>query len=166
MCGISGFLDDTGRARDSFERLAVRMSDTLRHRGPDDSGAWVDPAAGIALSHRRLSILDLSPEGQQPMRSHDGRYVTVFNGEIYNFQELRAELAARGHTFRGHSDTEVMLAGFCEWGIDAAPPGSTACSPSRSGTAGKAPLPGARPHGQEAPLLRLDRRYFLSSAPS
>jgi asparagine synthase (glutamine-hydrolysing) len=95
------------------------MTDAIRHRGPNDEGVWVDAEAGIALGHRRLSILDLSQEGHQPMKSANGRYVLVFNGEIYNFQTLREQLAARGHSFRGHSDTEVMLAGFCEWGIKA-----------------------------------------------
>lgn len=96
------------------------MSDTLLHRGPDDEGSWVDEAAGVALGFRRLSIIDLSPEGHQPMTSADGRYVVIFNGEIYNFRELRRELDAYGHSFRGHSDTEVMLAAFTEWGFERA----------------------------------------------
>jgi asparagine synthase (glutamine-hydrolysing) len=96
------------------------MTDTLIHRGPDDSGSWIDPEAGIALGHRRLAIVDLSPEGHQPMVSADGRYVVAFNGEIYNFLELRSQLKAFGHHFRGHSDTEVMLASFSQWGLDEA----------------------------------------------
>ncbi|HEX8775523.1 MAG TPA: asparagine synthase (glutamine-hydrolyzing) [Pyrinomonadaceae bacterium] len=96
------------------------MSDTLLHRGPDDEGSWLDEAAGVALGFRRLSIIDLSPEGHQPMTSADGRYVAIFNGEIYNFRELRRELDAYGHRFRGHSDTEVMLAAFTEWGFERA----------------------------------------------
>jgi asparagine synthase (glutamine-hydrolysing) len=96
------------------------MSDELRHRGPDDGGVYVDADAGVALGHRRLSILDLSEAGHQPMRSSTGRYVITFNGEIYNFAELSAELAALGHAFRGHSDTEVMLAAFTEWGVERA----------------------------------------------
>jgi asparagine synthase (glutamine-hydrolysing) len=94
-----------------------RMSDTLLHRGPDDEGYFVDEAAGVALGFRRLSIIDLTPEGHQPMMSKDGRYTLIFNGEIYNFLELRRELEALSHPFRGHSDTEVMLAAFTEWGF-------------------------------------------------
>ena len=115
MCGISG-LFDSGRARD-LEAIVRRMSDSLIHRGPDDSGTWVDAEAGIALGHRRLAIVDLSPSGHQPMFSSDARYVIVFNGEVYNFQGLRAELEALSHRFRGTSDTEVMLAAICQWGL-------------------------------------------------
>ena len=100
--------------------LAERMSGTLRHRGPDDAGSWADAEAGIALGHRRLSIVDLSVEGHQPMVSPTGRYVLVFNGEIYNFQALRSDLERDGCAWRGHSDTEVMLAAFERWGIEAA----------------------------------------------
>ncbi|RBL62665.1 asparagine synthetase B, partial [Xanthomonas oryzae pv. oryzae] len=90
----------------------------LRHRGPDDAGTWCDAQAGVALAHQRLSILDLSPLGHQPMRSADGRYVLAYNGEVYNFAQLRAALSALGHRFRGHSDTEVLLAAVVEWGLD------------------------------------------------
>jgi asparagine synthase (glutamine-hydrolysing) len=96
------------------------MAEQLVHRGPDDSGHWVDAEAGIALGFRRLAIVDLSPAGHQPMTSADGRYVIVFNGEIYNFGELRKDLELLGHRFRGHSDTEVMLEAVSEWGLEAA----------------------------------------------
>jgi asparagine synthase (glutamine-hydrolysing) len=121
VCGLAGFLN-RGEPLEAaaMAALATRMADTLRHRGPDDAGVWVDPAAGVALAHRRLSIVDLSPLGRQPMASSSGEWMIVFNGEIYNFLELRSELEACGHIFRGHSDTEVMLAAFDEWGFDAA----------------------------------------------
>jgi len=102
--------------------VVSQMTDQLVHRGPDDSGVWVDRQAGVALGHRRLSILDLSPDGHQPMHSETGRYVIVFNGEVYNFTELRSTLEGLGHQFRGHSDTEVMLAAMEQWGVDKALP--------------------------------------------
>jgi asparagine synthase (glutamine-hydrolysing) len=118
MCGIAGFFEPPrNRGVDDCEEIARRMASTLAHRGPDDEGTWVDAEAGVALGHRRLAILDLSVEGHQPMHSADGRYVLAFNGEIYNFQQLRRELEDGGYSFRGHSDTEVMLAAFCQWGF-------------------------------------------------
>ena len=92
------------------------MADALTHRGPDDSGCWVEAGAGVALGHRRLSIIDVSPTGHQPMESGSGRYVMVFNGEIYNYLEVRTELEQLGHRFRTHSDTEVLLRGYLQWG--------------------------------------------------
>ena len=121
MCGIAGFLDSSHRyLAEEISHIAVAMSDSLHHRGPDDSGLWSDAASGIALSFRRLAILDLSPTGHQPMVSSDGRYVVVFNGEIYNFLEIRQELESLTHPFRGTSDTEVMLAAFSQWGLERA----------------------------------------------
>jgi asparagine synthase (glutamine-hydrolysing) len=121
MCGITGFWDAARhRNADEMQAIAQHMSNALIHRGPDDGGSWVDADVGIALGHRRLAIVDLSPEGHQPMISADGLYVIVFNGEIYNFLELRGELKRLGHHFRGHSDTEVMLAAFSQWGLDEA----------------------------------------------
>lgn len=124
MCGFTGFLG--GKPYDdgpSAIALLQRMANTLVTRGPDDSGVWHEAAgdAAIGLAHRRLSILDLSPAGHQPMACHAGRYVIAFNGEIYNHLDLRTELQAAGHapTWRGHSDTETLLAGFVAWGVRA-----------------------------------------------
>ena len=115
MCGIAGFLHFDGRLdRDTAVARLTRMVDVIRHRGPDDRGVWTDGTCG--LGHARLSIIDLSPAGHQPMATHDGRYWIVFNGEIYNFQEIRTELEARGAQFRSHSDTEVILEGYRVWG--------------------------------------------------
>ena len=121
MCGIAGFLDASAASSAAEATARVEaMTRAIAHRGPDDSGTFVDAAAGIALGHRRLSIIDLSPLGHQPMTSADGRYVITYNGEVYNFAELRAELDALGHRFRGGSDTEVMLAAFVAWGVERA----------------------------------------------
>jgi asparagine synthase (glutamine-hydrolysing) len=117
MCGITGFLAPAGQDAGNMNVTVRRMADTLVHRGPDAGGVWVDADRGIALGHRRLSIVDLSPTGSQPMVSTSGRYVIVLNGEIYNFRELRPQLESKGHRFRGTSDTEVMLASFEEWGV-------------------------------------------------
>jgi asparagine synthase (glutamine-hydrolysing) len=118
VCGISGCVDFDKRATgDELASLARRMAGALTHRGPDDSGTWVDAGAGVALGHRRLSIIDLSAAGHQPMLSPDGRFAVVYNGEIYNYLELREELLAHGHVFRGHSDTEIILAATREWGF-------------------------------------------------
>lgn len=120
MCGIAGFVNHKQRfGPDELGVIASRMAHRLRHRGPDDQGVWVDAASGVALGHTRLAIIDLSPAGAQPMVSACGRFVLSYNGEIYNAPELRAELEQAGHTFRGHSDTEVMVEGFAAWGVRA-----------------------------------------------
>ncbi|MBQ0935619.1 asparagine synthase (glutamine-hydrolyzing) [Ideonella paludis] len=129
MCGLTGFL---GRSvlehRDAVTEVLAHMAQAIESRGPDAFGAWSDPEAGIALAHRRLAIVDLSPAGAQPMVATGGRYVLVFNGEIYNHVALRRELesvgASSGATtidkvWRGHSDTETLLAGFVAWGVEA-----------------------------------------------
>lgn len=108
MCGIFGYIGKLDRG------TAERCLDTMTHRGPDGWGLWSDD--GVTLGHRRLSILDLSENGRQPMSDPEGRYWITFNGEIYNFLEVRAELATRGHRFRTESDTEVILAAYREWG--------------------------------------------------
>ncbi len=121
MCGIAGFLDGASHKKNNeLEAIITRMADTLRHRGPDDKGVWIDEKSGIALGHRRLSIIDLSVEGRQPMLSACGRYVIVFNGEIYNFKELRRQLESDKYNFRGHSDTEVVLAAINRYGVESA----------------------------------------------
>jgi asparagine synthase (glutamine-hydrolysing) len=121
MCGFAGFFN-TSLTSDSVGWPAVlcRMGDAIRHRGPDSAGIWVDADKTIGLVHRRLAILELSPAGAQPMTSPCGRYVLIFNGEIYNHQDLRLELDNEGGAFhwRGHSDTETLLAGLRHWGIE------------------------------------------------
>jgi asparagine synthase (glutamine-hydrolysing) len=119
MCGFAGFFNPLGR-NSEHELLAIgsQMVETLIHRGPDDGGVWADAPAGIALGSRRLAIIDLSPEGHQPMASREGRYVIAFNGEIYNYKAIAAELLRLGHKFRGHSDTEVILESFAVNGIE------------------------------------------------
>src|SRR6185312_7475826 len=116
MCGIAGFLGGGFSAERALAELAA-MTAALRHRGPDDEGFWVDAQAAVALGHRRLAIIDLSPLGAQPMRSASRRFCLTFNGEIYNYRALRAELAGRGMRFCSTSDTEVLLAAIEEWGL-------------------------------------------------
>jgi len=119
MCGITGFISFSPRPSNELSFLARLQADSLVHRGPDDVGLWVDAGARVGLGHRRLSILDLSPAGHQPMHSNCGRYVLVFNGEIYNHHNLRKQLESEGvvSNWRGHSDTETLLAGFVHWGV-------------------------------------------------
>jgi asparagine synthase (glutamine-hydrolysing) len=117
MCGITGFWQKD----DSVESSVIqKMTNVMAHRGPDDAGTWLDENAGLALGHRRLSILDLSPAGHQPMLSPCGRYALVYNGEIYNHSDLRNGLEEDfgGHQYRGHSDTEVLLVALMHWGVE------------------------------------------------
>lgn len=122
MCGFAGLIDPLGATADELRTRVGAMAGALAHRGPDDSGDWVDANAGVALGFRRLAIIDLSPAGHQPMISRSGRWVVIYNGEIYNFEELRSRLkgAVPSLTFRGHSDTEVLLEAVEQWGVDAA----------------------------------------------
>src|ERR1700693_2352221 len=120
MCGLAGMFASGRWNAEALHRIALRMSGAIAHRGPDDNGVWVDATVGIALGFRRLAIVDLSAQGHQPMRSAGGRYIIIFNGEVYNHRALRRELESSGCTFRGHSDTEVILAAFEQWGIERA----------------------------------------------
>lgn len=119
MCGLAGFLQPAGMMAAAAQHLVGSLAARLTHRGPDDQGEWVDGAAGIALGHRRLAVLDLSPAGHQPMISVSGRYIIVFNGEIYNHLDIRKQLESRGSgcVWRGHSDTETLLSAIEHWGI-------------------------------------------------
>ena len=131
MCGFAGFLTTIPRVCANAKTIVTDMANTIQHRGPDDSGVWIDVDGGAALAHRRLSIVDLSPAGHQPMSSPNGRYIIAFNGEIYNHVEIRRELEVSLNldssvvsiqekcNWRGHSDTETLLAGFEAWGIEA-----------------------------------------------
>ncbi len=121
MCGFAGFID-LARSTPEADLLARAegMAAQLYRRGPDGDGVWADASAGLAMGHRRLAILDLSPAGHQPMVSADGRYVIAYNGEVYNFPELRAELEAGGVAFRGSCDTEVVVEAIAAWGLEAA----------------------------------------------
>ncbi len=120
MCGIAGIFSLKGGA--DLPRTLARMCASLSHRGPDDHGAWSDADASVHLGHRRLSVIDLSPQGAQPMVSASGRFVLVFNGEIYNYADLRSELESAGavSAWRGHSDSEVLLEAIEAWGLDRA----------------------------------------------
>jgi asparagine synthase (glutamine-hydrolysing) len=121
MCGLAGFLlRAPGPRAPALEATVTAMAERLRLRGPDDGGSWADEAAGIALGFRRLAIVGLGDEGHQPMHSANGRYVIAYNGEVYNFRTLRAELENLGARFLGGSDTEVILAAITQWGIEAA----------------------------------------------
>jgi asparagine synthase (glutamine-hydrolysing) len=120
MCGIAGLLrrEDDRAARRSLTSVVQGMISTLAHRGPDDEGIWTSADGSVALAQRRLAIIDLSPLGHNPMPWDGGRLWITFNGEIYNFRELRLELEAKGHRFRSQTDTEVILAAYDQWGVD------------------------------------------------
>ncbi len=120
MCGIAGFLGSPEPHSGAFHHSVTRMANALRHRGPDADGVWTDAGNGVGLGHRRLSIVELSPEGSQPMVSADERHVLVFNGEIYNHDIIRKELQDGGTTFRGHSDTRVLVEAIARWGVEGA----------------------------------------------
>jgi asparagine synthase (glutamine-hydrolysing) len=120
MCGIAGIWDRRRQSTpDALAAAAAAMTATLVHRGPDAGALWRDDAAGVALGHRRLSIVDLSPAGAQPMVSSCGRFVISYNGEVYNAAELKPELEAAGRSFRGHCDTEIIVEGAAVWGVEA-----------------------------------------------
>lgn len=117
MCGLAAILTSQGHLSSTGLTTRVEaMTCRLVHRGPDAAGAWTEESAGIALGHRRLSIIDLSEAGAQPMASADGRWVISYNGELYNTAELRARLP--GVDWRGHSDTEVLVEGIARWGAE------------------------------------------------
>ena len=120
MCGFCGFVNPTNTDSALIRNIISLMSERIHHRGPDDEGYWQDEQLGMAIGHRRLSVIDLSPEGHQPMQSATGRYVLAYNGEIYNFHEIKTELENTGRAsgWRGHSDTEVLLAAIDAWGVE------------------------------------------------
>jgi asparagine synthase (glutamine-hydrolysing) len=120
VCGLTGFLAQDNHAFGEIENNIKIMTNALCHRGPDDQGIWIDETSKIALGHTRLSILDLSPLGHQPMFSHNNRFVIVFNGEIYNFFEIRRNLEQDGYKFKGGSDTEVILSAIDRYGLEKA----------------------------------------------
>ncbi|MEZ5814641.1 MAG: asparagine synthase (glutamine-hydrolyzing) [Alphaproteobacteria bacterium] len=121
MCGITGFYTDKAdRTRAELHVIGKNMAETLTHRGPDSGDLWQDPDVALLLAHRRLSILDLSAEGAQPMASHSGRYMLIYNGEIYNYRDIKKELEEKGSAFRGRSDTEVLLEAIEQWGLNRA----------------------------------------------
>ena len=117
MCGIAGLVSTRGENAGELQERLRQMCDALAHRGPDDSGYWVDPKIGVALGQRRLAVVDLSPAGHQPMVSADQRWIITFNGEIYNAAEIKSRLSSSTR-YRGHSDTEVFLEAIAQWGLD------------------------------------------------
>ncbi len=120
MCGIAGFLTKTRSSIEEQQQKLKKITQVLSHRGPDDEGIWLSADGYTGLGHRRLAIIDLSRAGTQPMRSQCGRYIIVFNGEVYNYLELKAELKKEGHEFISSSDTEVVLTSIIQWGMEKA----------------------------------------------
>jgi asparagine synthase (glutamine-hydrolysing) len=120
MCGIAGILSSERPTRAAIEAAVIAMTETLRHRGPDDRGIWIDPDAGIAFGHQRLSIIDISAGGHQPMATREGRFVITYNGEIYNYRELAERLRQAGVSLRSRSDTEVLIESIAQWGVEEA----------------------------------------------
>ncbi|HIA76475.1 MAG TPA: asparagine synthetase B, partial [Dehalococcoidia bacterium] len=117
MCGFAGFIS-LDQSSDERAQILSRMGDRLAHRGPDDKGSWTDVSYGLSVVHRRLSVVDLSPRARQPMLSRDQRYVIAYNGEIYNFRDIRTRLIQHGYEFNSDSDTEVILASLMLWGLE------------------------------------------------
>src|SRR5262252_976519 len=121
MCGIAGMIDwRAATPADALRSIGEAMIESVRHRGPDAGDVWVEAEGGVALGQRRLAIIDLSPGGAQPMHSDDRRYVITFNGEIYNYRDIRRELQAAGRSMRSESDTEVLLEACALWGVEVA----------------------------------------------
>ncbi len=159
MCGIAGILDPTrSTPADELRATVATMAATVRHRGPDAAGVWVDAEAGLAFAHQRLSIVDVSAAGAQPMTSASGRFVLSYNGEVYNAPELAGMLASAGRRFRGHSDTEVLLEAIDAWGLrDALGRAERHVGVLPVGPRGAATAPRPRPPRREAALLRVGR---------
>ena len=143
MCGIAGLFCPTGSSAAELGELTSTMTKPLAHRGPDADGVWLDRESGIGLGHRRLSIVELSAAGAQPMASSNERWITVYNGELYNTEDLRKEIEANGNTinWRGHSDTEVILEAVSIWGVAEAAKrcGRWLAAPGRRPSASKPP---------------------------
>ena len=119
MCGLTGFWDfKAASSEETLLHLVSEMALSIQFRGPDSQGTWCDPKVGLAFGHRRLAIVDLSPAGHQPMLSHSGRSVIIYNGEIFNTDDLRSRLKTEGCVFRGYSDTEVLLEACEQWGVE------------------------------------------------
>lgn len=118
MCGIAGIFDhNRSLSSEALGQRTEAMGESIRHRGPDDDGVWLDPEIGLGLAHRRLAVISPTPEGHQPATSKSGRFVLVFNGEIYNFREIAKQLAAEGHPTPSNSDTVVLLEAIALWGV-------------------------------------------------